>query len=63
MSTDYKVKVNDAYTYDFNKDAISQLDAVSVETNKFHILHQKKPFHFEQITTRLKMNLCLNITS
>lgn len=49
MSTDYKVKVNDAYTFDFNKDAISQLDAVSVETNKFHILHQNKPFHAEII--------------
>jgi biotin carboxyl carrier protein len=49
MSTDYKVKVNDAYTFDFNKDAISQLDAVSVETNKFHVLHQKKPFHAEII--------------
>ena len=49
MSTDYKVKVNDAYTFDYDKDAISQLDAVSVETNKFHILHQNKPFHAEII--------------
>lgn len=63
MSTDFKVKVNDAYTFDFDKDTISQLDAVSVEANKFHILHQNKPFqaeivhsHFNQKSYRVKVN-------
>lgn len=63
MSTDYKVKVNDVYTFDLNKDTISQLDAVSVDANKFHILHQNKPFqaeiidsHFNQKSYRIKVN-------
>ena len=63
MNVDYKVKVNDAYTFDLNKDTISQLDAVSVEANKFHILHQNKPFqaeivqsHFNQKSYSIKVN-------
>jgi biotin carboxyl carrier protein len=47
MTIDYKVKVNDTYQFDFDKNAISQLDAVSVEANKFHILHQNLPFQAE----------------
>jgi biotin carboxyl carrier protein len=47
MNVDYKVKVNDTYQFDFDKNAISQLDAVSVEANKFHILHQNLSFQAE----------------
>ena len=44
MSIGYKVNVNDAFHFDLEKESISQLDAVSVEANKFHILHQNIPY-------------------
>ena len=47
MSSDFKVKVNDTFEFDFKKESISQLDAVSIETNKFHILHQNLPYKAE----------------
>lgn len=49
MSTVYKVKVNETFQFDFEKDTISQLDAVHVEANKFHILHQNTPYKAEII--------------
>lgn len=63
MSTDFKVKVNDTFEFEFDKKSISQLDAVSVETNKFHILHQNFPYkaeivssHFNQKKYTVKVN-------
>jgi len=63
MSTDFKVKVNDTFDFDFKKESISQLDAVSIETNKFHILHQNLPYkaeivssHFNQKKYTVKVN-------
>jgi len=50
MSTDFKVNVNNTFSFDFEKESISQLDAVSVEKNKFHVLHQNKSYKAE-ITT------------
>jgi len=47
MSTAYKVKVNETFQFDFEKESISQLDAVSVEANKFHVLHQNRPYKAE----------------
>jgi len=47
MASDFKVKVNDAFEFDFKKESISQLDAVSIDTNKFHILHQNLPYKAE----------------
>lgn len=47
MISDFKVKVNDTFEFDFKKESISQLDAVSIETNKFHILHQNLPYKAE----------------
>ena len=38
MSTDFKVKVNNTFSFDFEKENVSQLDAVSTEKDKFHIL-------------------------
>ena len=43
MTTDYKVKVNGALDFNLDKESLSQLDAVSVEANKFHILRQNLP--------------------
>lgn len=51
MSAVYKVNVNDAFHFDLEKKSISQLDVVSVETNKFHILHQNVPYKAEIITS------------
>jgi biotin carboxyl carrier protein len=63
MSADFKVKVNDTFEFDFKKESISQLDAVSIETNKFHILHQNLPYkaeiissHFNQKKYTVKVN-------
>lgn len=47
MSEVFKVNVNNTFQFDFDKESISQLDAVSVEKNKFHILNQNKPFQVE----------------
>lgn len=47
MAADFKVKVNDTFEFDFQKKSISQLDAVSIERNKFHILHQNLPYKAE----------------
>ncbi|UQD57449.1 acetyl-CoA carboxylase biotin carboxyl carrier protein subunit [Flavobacterium sp. K5-23] len=49
MSNTYKVNVNDSFQFDFDKEQVSQLDAVSIEANKFHILHQNTPFKAEII--------------
>jgi len=51
MGNDFKVKVNDTFQFDFKKESISQLDAVSVETNKFHILHQNLPYKAEIVSS------------
>ena len=50
MSADFKVKVNDTFEFDFKKESISQLDAVSVETNKFHVLDQNLPYKAEIVS-------------
>lgn len=50
MSIGYKVNVNDTFHFDLEKESISQLDVVSVEANKFHILHQNTPYKAEIIT-------------
>ncbi|WP_395049571.1 acetyl-CoA carboxylase biotin carboxyl carrier protein subunit [Flavobacterium sp.] len=51
MSIPYKVNVNDTFQFEFGKDSISKLDAVSLETNKFHILHQNLPYKAEIIVS------------
>lgn len=51
MSIGYKVNVNDTFHFDVEKKSVSQLDAVSVETNKFHILHENKPYKAEILTS------------
>ena len=49
MSSDFKVKVNDTFEFDFNKENTSKVDAVSVEKNKFHILQKNLPYKAEII--------------
>lgn len=49
MSDNYKVKVNDSFSFDINKESISQLDAVPTATNHLHVLHHKKSYKVEMI--------------
>lgn len=49
MGSDFKVKVNDTFEFDFNTENTSKLDAVSVEKNKFHILKKNLPYKAEII--------------
>ena len=51
MSTNYKVIVNESFQFDLEKESISQLDAVSIEGNAFHVLHQNTPYKAEIITS------------
>ena len=51
MSIDYKVNVNGTFHYDVEKESVSLLDAVSVEKNKFHILHDNTPYKAEILTS------------
>lgn len=51
MSSNYKVTVNDSFHFDFEKESISQLDAVPTEMNAFHVLHQNTPHKTEIIAS------------
>lgn len=51
MSIGYKVNVNDSFLFDIEKKNVSELDAVSVEANKFHILHENTPYKAEIVTS------------
>ena len=51
MSIGYKVNVNDTFHFDLEKKSVSQLDAVGVETNKFHVLYENTPYQAEIITS------------
>ncbi|RDI57587.1 acetyl-CoA carboxylase biotin carboxyl carrier protein subunit [Flavobacterium glaciei] len=51
MSIGYKVNVNDTFHFDLEKESVSQLDAVRVETDKFHILHENTPYQAEIIAS------------
>jgi biotin carboxyl carrier protein len=44
MSIGYKVNVNDTFHFDMDSKSVSQLDAVSVGLNQFHILHENTSF-------------------
>jgi len=51
MSADFKVKVNDIFDFDIETESIVKLDAVSVETNQYHILHQNLPYQAEIVSS------------
>ena len=51
MSNGYKVTVNDTFHFDLEKESILQLDAVHVDTNKAHVLHENTPYHTEIISS------------
>lgn len=47
MSTSYKLSVNNTTTFDLNESDLNNLDAVTVENNRFHVLKDHKPFKAE----------------
>ena len=47
MSIGYKVNVNDTFHFDVENESVSLLDSVSVQKNKFHILHDNTPYKAE----------------
>jgi biotin carboxyl carrier protein len=47
MSDSYKLNINDSFQFDFDKEQVSQLDAVKLDSNSFHILHDSRPFKAE----------------
>ncbi len=51
MGIEYKIKVNDTFHFDLDNESILALDAVCVDTNKFHVLHQSIPYQAEIITS------------
>jgi biotin carboxyl carrier protein len=51
MSIPYKISVNDTFYFDFENESVSRLDAVTVETNKFHILDQNLPYRAEIVSS------------
>jgi biotin carboxyl carrier protein len=51
MSDNYKVTVNDTFHFDFEKESVSQLDAIPTGVNAFHVLHQNTPYKAEIITS------------
>ena len=51
MSIPYKINVNDTFYFDVENESVAQLDAVTVETNKFHILHQNLPYKAEIVSS------------
>ncbi len=50
MSDRYKLKVNDSFQIDFDKEQVLQLDAVNLDATSFHILHKSKPFKAEVLS-------------
>lgn len=51
MSIGYKVNVNNSFHFDIEKKNVAELDAVSVEANKFHILLESKPYKAEIVNS------------
>jgi biotin carboxyl carrier protein len=50
MSTSYKLSVNNTSSFDLNESDLKNLDAVSVENNKFHVLKDHKPYKAEIVS-------------
>lgn len=50
MSTSYKLSVNNTTNFELNESDLKNLDAVSVEKTKFHVLKDSKPYKVEIIT-------------
>ena len=47
MSNSYKLSVNNSFSVDLSESDLQNLDAVSVENGKFHVLKNSKPYKAE----------------
>ena len=47
MSNSYKLSVNHSNIFDYTESDLKNLDAVSVEKTKFHVLKDNKPYNAE----------------
>lgn len=50
MSTSFTLSVNNTISFDLNESDLKNLDAVSVEHNKFHVLKHHKPYKAEIVS-------------
>lgn len=50
MSTSYKLSVNNTSSFDLNESELKNLDAVSVDKTKFHVLKNSKPYKAEIVS-------------
>ncbi len=50
MSTSYKLSVNNTSSFDLNESDLKNLDAVSVDKTKFHVLKNSKPYKVEIVS-------------
>ncbi len=50
MSTSYKLSVNNTSSFDLNESDLKNLDAVSVDKTKFHVLKNSKPYKAEIVS-------------
>lgn len=51
MSNSYKLSVNNTTSFDLSESDLKNLDAVSMDKTKFHVLKDSKPFKAEIIST------------
>ena len=49
MEESFKLKVNNEFEYDLNKESIEELDIQVVNANSYHILRDSLPFHTEVV--------------
>ena len=64
MSTGYKVNVNDTFHFNMEQESVSQLDIVSIASDKFHILHENIPYRAEIIASDfLKKNYTVKVNN
>lgn len=49
MSNSYQLSVNNSNSFDWTESDLQNLDAVSIEKNKFHVLKEGKPYKAEII--------------
>lgn len=51
MDTPYKLSVNNSISFDLSESDLVNLDAVSIEKNKFHVLKDNKPYKAEIVAS------------
>jgi hypothetical protein len=62
MSDNYKVKVNDSFSFDINKESISKLDAVPT-ANHLHVLHHKKSYKATIVSISIKKKYTVKVNN